>query len=268
MSIEEVKDAYVKKDEYANHKAKVWSEGYVFGVNTNGESFWSIGVSYISELLSLLGNKEKYDKFSISEIIEIIDNEDYVQDLLKTTSNSEYTKLKEILTLSDSVKKVFYTYVKNKLMEYLSKQKKFNLNESNKIYHELSDDSFCIGANGEYVASNVLFNNFKVDKIEISGDVNKGFATLQTFIEKYKDEDLKKICVELLMADNSISDWDDNATSYEGVYRLLSEKIYYIGIEDSNIEIWFGTNNSAFGGHSPVLYLDSVETKKSVELVG
>ena len=268
MNIEEIKKAYISKDENANRKAKAWIEIYIFGTNTNGESFWSIGISYVSELLNLLGDKEEYDKFSINGIIEIINNEKYLQELLETTSDSEYTKLKEILTLNEPVKKMLYDYIKNKITEYFDEEIKENLDELNVAYHELNENSFHTDINGKYIANNVLFSNLKINQIEIHGDINKGLTTLQSFIKEYKDEDLKKLCVESLMMDNFISDWDDNAKTFEGCYKLIDEKIYNIEINNEEIEIWFGTIDEAFGGHTPVLYLNIDSKEKSIELVG
>lgn len=268
MDIKEIKEAYINKDENASHKAKVWSKVYIFGENVNGESFWSIGISYVSELLNLLGNKKIYDKINVDDITQIIDNENYIQELLKETDKSEYIKLKEILTLNNSVKKMLYDYIKNKISKNFPKQMEKNSNDSNIIYHELSNNSFHIDTDRNYIANNVLFNNFKINKITITGDINKGLITLQNFIKNYKDKDLKKMCVEALMIDDFISDWDDNATSYDGCYNLFTNKVLNININDTEIEIWFGTVEDAFGGHTPVMYLSIDKAKKSAELVG
>lgn len=64
MSIEELKKLYIDKDENVDNEIRGWSKS-IFGVNTNGDSFWSIGIDYVYELIKLIGNTKNYDKFSI-----------------------------------------------------------------------------------------------------------------------------------------------------------------------------------------------------------
>lgn len=46
MSIEELRESYINKNENVDNETRLWSNS-VFGVNTNGDSFWSIGIAYI-----------------------------------------------------------------------------------------------------------------------------------------------------------------------------------------------------------------------------
>ena len=59
MSIEELKKLYIDKDENVDNEIRGWSKS-IFGVNTNGDSFWSIGIDYVYELIKLIGNTKNY----------------------------------------------------------------------------------------------------------------------------------------------------------------------------------------------------------------
>lgn len=264
MSIEELKKLYIDKDENVDNEIRGWSKS-IFGVNTNGDSFWSIGTDYVYELIKLIGNTKNYDKFSIEQIESLLDNESYIQELLKTTSNDEYAKLKEILSLNDSVKKMLYDYIKSKLLKIKLEQWRNNLNKDNNIkYTELNTSSFFTDEYGRYIAKNVLFNNLKISEIEILGDINEGLKTLNNISEQYKDQDLKKICVEMLV-NGDFSDWDENTTTYEKCNSLLTDEIQLINVIDNEMEMWFDTTNTdAFGGHNPVLSLYTEKERKSI----
>lgn len=264
MSIQELKQLYINKNENVDNEIRGWSKS-VFGVNTNGDTFWSIGVDYIYELVKLLGNKEIYDKFSIEQIENLLDNENYIQELLKTTNKSEYIKLKEILTLNDSVKKMLYDYIKNKLLQVKLEQWRKNLNNNSNVeYTELNPNSFSIDKNGRYLAKNILFNSLKVSEMQILGDINEGLKTLNNISEQYKGKDLKKICVEMLV-NGDFFDWDENTITYEKCDKLLTGEIQAININDNEMEIWFNTTFAdAFGGHNPVLSLYAEKERKSI----
>lgn len=263
MSIEELKELYKNQNGNVDNETLWWSKS-VFGVNTKGDAFWSIGIDYMYELVKLLGNKGIYDRFSIDQLCNLLDNEKYIQELLDKTSDSEYIKLKEILALSDAVKKVLYNYIKSKLLQIKSEEWENGLNKHvNVEYTKLTHNSFTTNENGRYVAKNVLFNNLKVDEIEILGDISVGLKTLDDISEQYKDFDLKRMCVEMLMK-GDVSDWDDNATSFDKCYELISNKIDNIVIYNNVMDLHFNTDNEAFGGHTPVLNLTTEKDKKSV----
>lgn len=261
-TLEYLKKLYVNHDDGADSRTWVWSR-YVFSTNVNGESFWSIGFEYMYELIKLLGNKEQYDKFSFEQIENLLDNDNEIQALLKTTSESEYVTLKEILTLKEPVKKALYDYMKGKLA--MKKPTNFSDDNRNVEYTELTPNSFS-AENGQYAARNVLFNNLKVDKVEILGDIEEGLKTLNNISEQYKDQDLKKICVEMLVSED-FSDWDENATTYEKCDKLLKGDVQMIYINGDEMKIWFNTtHDDAFGGHNPVLYLYTEIGRKSIEV--
>lgn len=256
MNIEELKELYINNNENVDSETRGWVNS-IFGVNTNGDSFWSIGIDYMYELIKLLGNKKVYDKFNIEQLENLFDNEKYIQELLNVTNDSEYIKLKEILSLNESVKKMLYDYIKSKLLKIKLETWRNNLkvnSQENIIYAELKPEKFSF-EDGIYVAENVLFKGLEVDKIEILDNLEDGLNTINSINQQYKDIDLKNMCIELLV-NGDYSDWEEDATSYDKCIKLLTGKIQYISIYNGKMAIWFNTTSShSFGGHNPVLTL-------------
>lgn len=264
MDMNDLKELYVTKNEDADRAARTWSES-LFGVNINGDSFWSIGIDYITELIKLLGITEKYDLLNIQGIKNILDNEDAINSMLDVTNSSKFLKLKEIMSLNDSVKIMIYDYIKGIIEKKEAKENMLNsINVSNSgAYTELNENSFSEDENGVYVAKNIALNNLKIEKIEILGERLTGLDTLKNIIEQYKDIDLKKICVEMLV-NGGFSDWDENTNTFENCVKLLSDKCY-MTVFDNEMDISFNTANSdSFGGHNPVLTLYSDKKNRSI----
>ena len=242
MSIEELKEAYINKNENAENETRGWSLS-LFGVNINGDTFWSIGIDYMYELIKLLGNKEVYDKFNIEQIENLLENENFIQKLLDTTNNSEYTKLKEILTLKDSVKKMLYDYIKSKLLQIKLEQSKNNLNKKKNIVKmDYINNKYVISKinNNDIIKIN-MFGKEKELAVFSTGDnrfdesrsykdydfelSNEEIDMLNWFINNIKIEDYKKEIVDY--CNEEYSGWQYSDGTQEGP----------IGIDDIEDEI-------------------------------
>ncbi len=265
MSIEELKELYISKSENIDWETQVWCKSLMN--NKPDGNFGPIGANVLCDLIKLLGNTENYDKFSIEQIENLIDNEQEIKELLKNTNETDYSKLKELFNANDFVKEKTYECIKENLLELKLKQWRESLKDNAKegiIYRELNRYSFLTDKDGNYVAKNVLFNNLKVDKVEILGDIDIGLNTIENIIEKYKNTDLKKLCVEMLV-NGDFSDWDENTTTFEKCNNLLTDEIQLINVIDNEMEMWFNTTDAdAFGGHNPVLSLYTEKERKSI----
>jgi len=123
------------------------------------------------------------------------------------------------------------------------------------IYTNIKEEDFILESDEYYIAHNALFLNLKVEKIELFGTLQNGMETLKKIEQNYSNVDLKKLCADLIVSDNS--DWDERITTSEEVIKYLKD-IVYITINKNELSIWFNTTESdLFGGHNPVLYLYS-----------
>lgn len=257
MGIEEIKELYINNNPEADIRAELWSKN-LFGVNVNGETFWSIGIDYISELIKLLGHTENYDKLSIEAIEQILNDEIEIKEMLNKVNPNDFNKLNEVLTLTDTVKDMLCKYIITKITEKKLKIWRENLrtNSENSLteieYLELTKNSFKQESERKYVANNVVFCNLKIEKVELLGELELEFETLTKVKQLYGDKDLKKMCIEGIVRD--CSDWDDRITTEEEVSKFLTDVALLMDVYNGHADIWFNTTESdLFGGHNPKL---------------
>lgn len=240
MSIEELKELYINKNENVEWETHVWCKS-IFGDKMDA-NFGPIGISVLCDLIKLLGNTENYDKFSIEQIENLIDNEHEIKELLKNTNEKEYSKLKELFSANDFVKKKTYECIKEKLLEYKLNQWRNNLNK-NIVKADLIDGQLLINKlNNNDIIKIKMFGKEKEIEVFSTGDnkydesgnlkTNKNFQLtneeidmLNWFINNVKIEDYKKEIVDYCNEEYSSWQYSDGTT--EGP----------IGIDDVENEI-------------------------------
>lgn len=260
--LKKIKELYANGDKNADFEANDWSH-ILFGENINGDDFWSIGKDYVYEILKLLGYTNSYDKIEIKDIKELIGNEENVKLLLSKVGENEFLKIRDILSLNESLKKCIFDYIDGKFVKLLStiqEKKEDNLRIE---FKELDKNEF--ENNGAfYVGKNFNYHNLKALKIEIMDELENGIITLNEIDKKYQNDNFINICSELIVKE--CSDWDDRITSSDEVVKFLLDEVY-ITVYDKKIEIWFNTSESdLFGGHNPVLELHSDKDFKCVSM--
>lgn len=259
MSIEKLKELYINKSNDIDNETRYFCK-CVFGDQMD-PNFGPIGLDYLYELIKLLGYTENYNNFNIDEIENLIGNDSEILKMLENTNENEYPRLREFFNASNIVKEKTYECIKNKLLQYKLELWRSNLNKIDIKYYELTTNSFK-EEEGIYIAKNVLFHNLKAEKIEMFGNLQNGMETLKKIEQNYVDVDLKKLCADLIVRDNS--DWDDRITTSDEVIKYL-EDLVYITINKNELSIWFNTTEAdLFGGHNPVLYLYSDKDYKFV----
>ena len=227
MSIEELKELYINKNENVEWETHVWCKS-ILGDKMDA-NFGPICIIVLCDLIKLLGNTENYDKFSIEQIENLIDNEHEIKELLKNTNEKEYSKLKELFSANDFVKKKTYEYIKEKLLEYKLNQWKNNLNK-NITKADLIDGQLVINKlNNNDIIKIKMFGKEKEIKVFSTGDnkydesgnlktnenfqlTNEEIDMLNWFINNVKIEDYKKEIVDYCNEEYSSWQYSDGTT--------------------------------------------------------
>lgn len=263
--LKKIKELYTEDNKDADFEANNWSYLF-FGENVNGEDFWSIGKDYVYEIIKLLGHTKNCDKLEPKEIKALINNEKEIISLLSKGEANDFPKVRDILSLDDSLKKYIFDYIDGKFVKLLSACQLDTLDKEENLktnYKELDKKEF--ESNGAfYVGENFNYHNLKALKIEIMDELENGIVTLNEIDKKYQNDNFISLCSELIIKD--CSDWDDRITTSDEVVKFLSDEVY-ITVHSKMIEIWFNTSDSdLFGGHNPVLELHVDKDFKCVSM--
>ncbi len=259
MSIEEIKELYINNNPEADLKAESWSIN-LFGDNISGETFWSIGIDYVSELIRLLGHTKNFDKLSIEEIEKLLNDDKQIKEMLNKVNLNDYKKLNEILTLNETVRSMLCQYIVNKIA-WRKKLKAYSENSMLEIeysipeieYSELTKEKFFFDDESDfYVAENIIFLGLKIERVEILGNLDEEYETIEKVNKLYKDVNLTEMCVQEIVKD--CSDWDDRITTEVETSKLLTGDAFLMEVFEGELGIWFNTtDNTSFGGHNPKL---------------
>lgn len=229
MSIEELKELYINKNENVEWKTHVWCKS-IFGDKMD-PNFGPIGINVLCDLIKLLGNTGNFDKLNIEQIENLINNEQEIKELLKNANETDYSKLKELFSANDLVKEKTYECIKNKLLELKLKQWTNNLNKENKIAKvDLINNQLVVNKlNNNDIIKIKMFGKEKEIEVFSTGDsqfdengnykINKNFqltneeiGMLNWFINNVKIEDYKKEIVDYCNEEYSSWKYSDGTT--------------------------------------------------------
>ena len=237
--LKENKIVFPNKNEFDIAIKYVYFNSFFQYLNNKSLDFVNFG----NDAIQFLYLKEKGEDLNIENIPDSIKT---IYFELKKEMNLETCR-----TISKIVSQVRYNYSMYK--------KEINIGQKNSnepIYLDFEKVIFTKDKDF-FKAENVLFNNNKVKKIEILGDLDKGIEILNKIKKKYNC-DYQQLCAELEIEDyNNV--WTDEPITLKAFKDYLKNEVKMTVVVDSSgheeVAVWFDLNEDIFGGHNPILYL-------------
>lgn len=242
MSIEELKELYINKNENAENETLMLCKSIFKG--DVDPIFGTIAINYLYELIKLFGDTGNYNEINVEQIKKYISNEQKIRELLNNSNEKEYQKLKEFINSNDLVKEKTYELLNNKLLDYKLEQWKSSLNKEKKLVkiESVNNELYINKLNNHDILRLNIFGKEKELEILCTGDSkynesgylkeNDNFELskeeidmINWFINNVKIDDYKKEIVDY--CNTEYNSWVYSNGTHEGP----------IGIEDLEKEV-------------------------------